>query len=326
MGSFNKIAVLVLSAASVVLLQFWVYFSPNSTSSSPDLSTTFTPAYMLKFHEWMSLLESTMPSRLDHVLKSDLGYHTTPPFPHTALDNLFPRKLMEEITHEFPEDPNFQPASDCVEGGKCYRDKNQLGKSELSSFTSYGPATQALFAYMKTPAFIKFLEELTGIHGIIADEQHMGSGLHQSIEGGLLGVHSDFNKHKVTGLHRRVNIFVFFNPDWEDSYEGHLELWPRDLSVCQARILPVLGRFAVFSSTDFSYHGHPHPLTCPPHRSRRSLALYYYTQSRPSSECIDGDCDGERRTTNFVTPKCHCGEPGCGENLDTNDVFDAGFD
>lgn len=326
MSSLNKLAILGLSAASVLLVRFMMYFSSGNSSHSIDLGTTFTPAYMVKFHDWMTLLETKMPPRLEHILKSDVGYHTTPPFPHAAFDNLFPRSLMEEVSREFPDDPTFQASSDCVQGGKCYRDKNQLGKSELSSFTSYGPATQALFAYMKTPAFLQFLEALTDIHGIIADDQHLGSGLHQSIAGGLLGVHSDFNKHKVTGLHRRVNIFVFFNEDWEDSYEGHLELWPRDLSVCQARILPVLGRFVVFSSTDFSYHGHPHALTCPPHRSRRSLALYYYTQSRPASECINGDCDGDRRTTNFVTPKCHCGEKGCGENLDTNDVFDAGFD
>jgi hypothetical protein len=40
----------------------------------------------------------------------------------------------------------------------------------------------------------------------------------------------------------------------------------------------------IFSTTDFSYHGHPEPLNCPDNRSRRSLALYYYTNGRPASE------------------------------------------
>ena len=40
----------------------------------------------------------------------------------------------------------------------------------------------------------------------------------------------------------------------------------------------------VFTSTDFSFHGHPDPLTCPPERSRRSLALYYYSNGRPTEE------------------------------------------
>lgn len=139
----------------------------------------------------------------------------------------------------------------------------------------------------------------------------MGSGLHQTLPGGLLQVHADFNRHKVTGLHRRVNMFVYLNPEWDEKYGGHLELWPRDLSKCEQRILPTLGRFVVFSTTDFSYHGHPAPLTCPPDRSRRSLALYYYTSTRPSEDCISGDCDMERRTTNFVHPKCVCTSSGC---------------
>jgi hypothetical protein len=40
----------------------------------------------------------------------------------------------------------------------------------------------------------------------------------------------------------------------------------------------------VFATTDFAYHGHPDPLTCPTDRARRSMALYYYTNGRPASE------------------------------------------
>jgi hypothetical protein len=50
----------------------------------------------------------------------------------------------------------------------------------------------------------------------------------------------------------------------------------------------VAGRLAVFSTTDFSFHGHPDPLTCPEGRSRRSIALYYFSAGRPEEE-ISGD-------------------------------------
>ncbi|MEQ8757981.1 MAG: hypothetical protein RID09_31295 [Coleofasciculus sp. G1-WW12-02] len=36
--------------------------------------------------------------------------------------------------------------------------------------------------------------------------------------------------------------------------------------------------------TEFSYHGHPEPLTCPEGRTRKSLALYYYSNGRPAEE------------------------------------------
>jgi hypothetical protein len=60
---------------------------------------------------------------------------------------------------------------------------------------------------------------------------------------------------------------------------------------CERSILPDLGVFAVFSSTDFSYHGHPQPMRLPRGRMRRSIAFYYYTTTRPSDECERGDCD-----------------------------------
>jgi hypothetical protein len=41
---------------------------------------------------------------------------------------------------------------------------------------------------------------------------------------------------------------------------------------------------AIFSTTDKSYHGHPDPLQCPEGMSRKSLALYYYSNGRPDDE------------------------------------------
>ena len=54
------------------------------------------------------------------------------------------------------------------------------------------------------------------------------------------------------------------------------------------KILPSFNTMAIFSTTDFSYHGHPNPLTCPLNRSRKSLALYYYTNGRPAHEVNGG--------------------------------------
>ena len=103
--------------------------------------------------------------------------------------------------------------------------------------------------------------------------------------GGHLSVHADFNKYKRYSLERRVNVFTMLNKDWEEEWGGHLELWDRTMTRCVQRIAPHLNRFVVFSSTDFSYHGHPATLKCPPNRSRRSMALYYYTNgARPSNE------------------------------------------
>jgi hypothetical protein len=53
---------------------------------------------------------------------------------------------------------------------------------------------------------------------------------------------------------------------------------------CEAKILPVFNRMVVFGTTDYTYHGHPDPLQCPEGMTRKSLALYYFSNGRPQEE------------------------------------------
>ena len=52
----------------------------------------------------------------------------------------------------------------------------------------------------------------------------------------------------------------------------------------------------IFSTTDFSNHGHPDPLNCPDDRSRKSIATYYFSEGRPKEEIINRQL---KNTTNF---------------------------
>jgi len=54
----------------------------------------------------------------------------------------------------------------------------------------------------------------------------------------------------------------------------------------------VMGRAVVFSTDLQSFHGQPDPVSCPPDRSRRSIATYYYT-------AFPGEREVPRRTTTF---------------------------
>ena len=106
------------------------------------------------------------------------------------------------------------------------------------------------------------------------------------------------------------NAFVYLNPHWRDEYNGHLELWDRNMTGCVQRLMPSFGRFVAFSSTDFSYHGHPAPLTPPDGRMRRSVAMYYYTKGdRPTDECYNHDC-GRYHTTTWQRGHPMCSAPG----------------
>lgn len=52
----------------------------------------------------------------------------------------------------------------------------------------------------------------------------------------------------------------------------------------ELKILPIFNRITLFSITSKSYRGHPEKLSCPEDRSRKSIAISYYTSGRPQNE------------------------------------------
>ena len=53
---------------------------------------------------------------------------------------------------------------------------------------------------------------------------------------------------------------------------------------CVKKILPSFNRIVIFNTNDFSFHGNPQKINHPKKISRKSIALYYYTNGRPKSE------------------------------------------
>lgn len=255
------------------------------------------------------LYRSVSHARLANIARTHREhYKTASPFPHIAIDNLFPDSILQKVIKEHPE--SSLGGNGCLKGQTCFHEATQNKKSGIDKEEQMGTYTRILFSFLKSSIFTKFLADISGIKDIIPDPHFRGSGLHFTAPGGNLNVHADFNKYGQFKLDRRVNLFIYLNNDWPDEYGGHLELWSRDMKSCYERIAPKLGRFVVFSSTDFSYHGHPEPITVPAGRARRSMALYYYTNGRPQEDCLGGDCNGPAHSTLFQKPV------GCKKCLD----------
>lgn len=202
-------------------------------------------------------------------------YQSAKPFPHIAIDNFAEPGILKEALLYFPGPKDIE----------WWNYKNPLEVKLAQDNLSLLPQIfRRIFWELNAGPFIQFLEKLTGIEGLISDPDFTGGGLHQIERGGKLDVHADFNFHKRLKLDRRLNVLLYLNQDWKEEYGGHLELWDREMKECQAKILPVFNRMVCFSTTDFSYHGHPDPLTCPEGMTRKSLALYFYTNGRPEHE------------------------------------------
>jgi len=202
------------------------------------------------------------------------AYRAGDPFPHVVIDGLFDDADLDRVLADFPrsEETRWMRFDSPTEKKLGYFHEHSTISATVRAFLDALNGFETLL----------FLEDLTGIPGLIPDPYFGGGGLHQIEPGGFLKIHSDFNVHPKLNLDRRANMLVYLNKDWKEEWGGHLELWNARMTECRQRILPLFNRTVIFSTTDTSYHGHPQPLTSPV--PRKSVSLYYYTVGRPEEE------------------------------------------
>lgn len=193
-------------------------------------------------------------------------YHCNTPFPHIVIDDVADAFLLQKVEGSFLDT-----------GEKWHRYDNHFEKKlAMDSVGKMPHMAQTLVTEMNAGPFVSFLEHITGKSGLIPDPGLRGAGMHRIIRGGKLDVHADFNWHPKLKLNRTINVLLYLNSNWQAEWGGQLELWDKDVTHCVKSISPVFNRMVIFTSSDDSYHGHPKPLACPEHRSRRSIAMYYY--------------------------------------------------
>jgi hypothetical protein len=192
---------------------------------------------------------------------------------------VFKPERLREVVAEFPDLARRKKTE--VFGSTSEKKIASVGEEQFSDHSL------AIMHFLNSLPFLQFLKQLTRIPNLIPDPHFIGGCFHEIKPGGFLKVHVDFNKHYGNKLDRRLNALIYLNEDWQDSNGGHFELWNDDMTQCVKRVLPVFNRLVIFSTIPGSYHGHPDPLTCPPDRSQRSLALYYDTNGRPDEEVSD---------------------------------------
>lgn len=207
------------------------------------------------------------------VAQKRAEFASAQPFPHCVLDGFLSDALLERIVEEI--DQAQEQDWKVLE-----RDKVSHFKRTMDARSRLGPYTRHLVTALSTPPFLNFVEEVTGIRGLICDPYMHGGGIHQIGSGGYLELHSDFNWHGHIRMYRRLNLLLYLNRDWKEEYNGALELWDRRLEQ-GARHYPLWNRMVIQIVTADAMHGFPEPIRCPEGMTRKSLAMWYYTTQLP---------------------------------------------
>jgi hypothetical protein len=220
------------------------------------------------------LAAMTSSGRLDPEAVRGLGtdlhpaYESAQPFPHIVIDDFLPPEILELCLDHFPRE--------IPDGARTFDRAQERLKTQYMPDSLDDEVRNLFYAFNALP-FIRVVENITGIKGLIPDPYFAGAGFHEIRQGGHLSVHSDFNHHKPMNLERRVNTLIYLNKDWRDEFGGQLELWDDAMQNCVQSVVPVYNRCVMFSTTSRSWHGNPQPIAHPDGVSRKSIALYYYT-------------------------------------------------
>ena len=223
-----------------------------------------------------ALLHPLLAERADDLQRQ---FASNQPFRHVILEPFLAPEFCEALIAEFPPFDEKYAVSE---------DGTIAGKAVISKMARLGPAYRRFDGLMSDPEFLALTSRITGIPRLLYDPDYIGGGTHENLDGQELDSHVDFNYHPATHWHRRLNLILFLNAEWDESWGGCLELvrdpFAREEG-CRRSVTPLANRAVIFETTESSWHGFRRiRLPAGKRTSRRSIAVYFYTRERPAAD------------------------------------------
>ncbi|HET6546510.1 MAG TPA: 2OG-Fe(II) oxygenase [Rhodanobacteraceae bacterium] len=217
-----------------------------------------------------------------HAVNHAARFARREPFRHVVIDDFFAADFAGRLLAEFPPFERGNARNEAGEPGR---------KSTVERIRALGPAYAELDDLVRSRGFLDLIGRITGIDDLLYDPYYFGGGTHENREGQDLDPHVDFNRHPIESWHRRLNLIVYLNHEWDDAWGGSLELHsdPRAPDDRISTVTPLFNRCVIFETTESSWHGFSR-VAPPPGRanvSRKSIALYFYTRERPADELAE---------------------------------------
>ncbi|MET0624206.1 MAG: 2OG-Fe(II) oxygenase [Pyrinomonadaceae bacterium] len=220
------------------------------------------------------------PSVLDRSEKYREEFLFAEPFRHVVIDDFLEPAEAEQMLRDFPAFDQTKALNEMGEVGN---------KAVFENIAELGPFYRRLAEHIQSEEFLNKLSALTGVESLLSDPTLFGGGTHENLHGQELDPHVDFNYDERTWAHRRLNLLLYLNKEWEDEWGGSIELHsdPRRPEQNRVKVVtPLFNRCLIFETNERSWHGFS-AIRLPPdkrHLSRKSFSLYFYTRERPAEE------------------------------------------
>ena len=193
------------------------------------------------------------------------------PFNHIVIDNFFVDSFARNIFDDMPE---YEENSDAK------YDNPVEKKRTVQNWTKFPKNIYKAATYLVNQEFTGYLQQLTQQKDLMPDFGLHGGGIHMHKTGDYLNTRLDYNIHPKLDMKRKLNLIVYLNPNWQESWGGNLGLWSHDEETDQPKELiksvpPLFNRAVIFDTTQNSWHGVTEGIFAPDGEYRKSLAFYY---------------------------------------------------
>ena len=216
------------------------------------------------------------------------------PFENIIIPNFLSTEYAELIYKKFPEDIN---------NGNWHKYCNPLEVKYAFDDIKELPFELKQYFYLLSSGEISTLfSNLCDIPNLEHDPYLHGAGVHLHPKFGRLNMHLDYEKHPYLEKERRLNIILYMNKNWQESWNGETQLWDKDMKQCVVKSQVNFNTAIIFKTNEISWHGVPEIINCPSNIFRKTLAYYYISPLITEKEFIQvgNDGSGHRTKATFV--------------------------